>query len=253
MTNANDHLPAPPRAVRARGRHRLARILFTALLVLRPGGIATGSWFEARDLTRLADEGVVAQGRITDLRTHRARRSSTKYYVDYAFAVDGRTFPGSTEIGKRTWQGLETGDVAQVCYWPTDPSVNHFGTVATTAAGRALWQGELAAALVAVAIGVVLFLTERRLRRHLALLRDGRALVGEVTAYETKRRRGVRAVLSYRFPQPAGAEVVGKDRLEKALDPAPESGGVVVVLQSLDDPKVHASLQRVLEFAELEA
>jgi len=91
-----------------------------------------------------------------------------------------------------------------------------------------------------------------RLGRFFLLLREGRAIEGEVIAYETFKQRKKKDSLRYRFRTPAGGTIEGHDRLQTAPVPLPEPGAPVTVLQERGEKKNYATLARVLEFAILQ-
>ncbi len=243
-------LSSPPRQVRLRGIYRFSRILLLVLLVGCPPGFLIAGINKAGELRKLAEEGVTTQATVKGKRTKR-KRHGKRYIINYRFEVDGQVYAGTARTRKSAWKRLKVGDTLVVSYWSSGPELNRYGTVSSNDVKSKLRSTWIIAGVILLVFGVVVFFCERTWRRFVVLLREGRAIQGEVISFEAYKRKRKKDRLQYTFRAPSGSNIEGLDRLQQPQDPPPEPGTPVTVLQDRENPKNFATLPRLHEYAVL--
>jgi len=156
------------------------------------------------------------------LRHWTTRGKPTRYWVEYAYQVEGPAHRGRVELGRKAWQALDAGAVLPVRYLPSD-SAKHF--IRGHEGDRMpLWLPYLIGAALAFAA----WLVTRPLVSQRRLLAEGRPAPAVVTRHE-RTQHG--AVVHYIFSLLSGASAQGKMGPQKK-PPAP--GSILCVLYEPD-------------------
>ncbi len=209
-------------------------ILVTCLAVLLVGGgIALGAWLylqAGRGNTlarRMAAEGVVTSGVVTDVGPPRGEERRHKVY--YRYEVDGRTYNSNTTVGSGRVGNLRAGHSVAVRYLRTEPArswmVRHEPSPTpnwTPLVGVGLWLP-----------AVLIFL---QIRRQRSLLAEGRVALGSVTGVRwVSSQHGGHYRISYQF-QAAGGETY-KGGFQSSKKKFGATGTPLTILYDQDNPK----------------
>jgi hypothetical protein len=131
---------------------------------------------DARSTARaLADHGQTASASVVDKHqeterrrsgSNGTRRTSTTYYLTYAFEAEAGDQRVEVSVPKDVYDGLTVGDVAEIRYLPEEPTNIEVypGQVASTGTAMGLIAGVLGL-VAAIAAGVAMLLTRRARQR----------------------------------------------------------------------------------------
>jgi hypothetical protein len=178
----------------------------------------------------LRTRGAETTGIVTNKRSNLGR-NTTFFYLDYEFRNGILTIPGSASVSEERWSPLHVGDPVPVTYLPAVPRISLPVARRNLTFGATFFDAKLVMLLGAI---VVLFFgliasTTRLLRRQLHLLRNGKAIIGSVTAI-----RGSR--VDYSFDTPSGV-ATGRCFYRGSALPYPDTGDQFVVLYDTERPK----------------
>ncbi len=130
-------------------------VVGTILLVTGPYFFVEGSNRQASG-ERLLREGRKAPGKVTG---HRTGRSGG---VDYGFAVEGRSYSGTSYMGRGHRERFPIGAPLEVTYLPTEPALSSIEPEEMPKDGDVLRKLGIPIALLGAAlIGVGVWLTRR--------------------------------------------------------------------------------------------
>jgi hypothetical protein len=159
---------------------------------------------KANELETLARRGTVVEGTIERLSSGTAR--TTKYYVDYTYAVHGVPERDQEEISSREYAHLRVGDRVPVTALPNQPATHRYGTVGPERIRRTQLQWSAWVIALAGALGVASFAIRRAAVRERAALATWRAVPAQAIRVEanTSGAQGVTYRVNYRVLLPDG-------------------------------------------------
>ncbi len=151
-----------------------------------------------------------------------------KYYIEYDYWANGRTYAGRVNVGKRGWGAFPPGSAVPVIFLPGNPQVHLVRGFA----------GSLMPLWLPFGIGPVFalggWLVLHVLNKERTLLAEGRAAPGVVIRVEKSHQHGKGAhyqVAHYAFLQLSGAMAMGKSGAEKKQ---PAEGSTICVIYEPD-------------------
>ena len=217
-----------PREVRLTGAGR-ALVALAVFFFL--GSAAAGLLLHIKASTdhehrrQLLEQGKDLEAQV--IRRGTTRRDHPRYWAEYAFSVDGRTYQGRLQAGRRSWERMDEGTSLPVRYLPSEPQIH----LVQGSEGdlMPLWLPYF----IACALALAGWLVTRPLVSQRRLLAEGRPAPAVVTHHE-KTQHG--PVMHYMFSLLSGATARGKAGPQKT---PPPPGTTLCVIYEPDRARHH--------------
>jgi hypothetical protein len=191
-------------------------------------------------------EGLVAPGTVTGKEVRESTNydsdgvdsKSYSYWVDYTFAVEGRTIAGSGRVPKADYEGLLVGGPVDVQYLASDEATNRPLQDKTAM----VWAFLLIPVVLFLVGGVLLGISWRRAARHGFLLVRGRLITGMIDAKEERTNIEINGrhpfTVRYSFQTGDGRGHTGEDLVtDLAFAATLTAGEPVGVIHMPEDPE----------------
>lgn len=161
-----------PRDVRFTDAGKAVVVITAALFA---AAVALGAWLhvQATRTRSAASAAASAQGEIVQLRSTRGEHP--RWVATYTYEVDGRTYSGTSRLGRRDRQHRAVGELVDVRYLPSDPGTSWVAGYQPNRVPIAL------APLIFVSLSTVGVVLLRVVRSQGSLLASGRPALAAVT------------------------------------------------------------------------